>query len=115
MHKKTIEFAIYKMQQLYRKYLPLMISILLELKSMHLLDLLAVILEIKTRQNRLGIMYMQQDVYSKILSSIMNGDNKTTKMYLRLSSASFRKIVTHIPKKRHGWSVDLRCCWRSLN
>ncbi|XP_036327735.1 protein ALP1-like [Rhagoletis pomonella] len=51
-------------------------------------------------------MYMQQDVYSKILSSIMNGDNKTTKMHLRLSSASFRKIVTHIPKKRHGWSVE---------
>ncbi|XP_017474348.1 PREDICTED: uncharacterized protein LOC108364977 [Rhagoletis zephyria] len=64
------------------------------------------ILALKKKRQRQAILYMQPAVYSKTMNAIMNGDNKITKMHLRLSASSFRKIVVHIPKKHHGWSVD---------
>lgn len=49
---------------------------------------------------------MQPSVYSNTVNGIMNGDDKLTRTHLRLSANSLRKIVTCIPKKHHGWSVE---------
>lgn len=52
-------------------------------------------------------LYMEPRTISAIISRILNEDTLLCRQHLRLDYYSFITIVQHIPKKHHGWSVEL--------